>query len=102
MTIKKGDTVKIIKGNEAGKVGEVLKVYPDKNQAVVKGARIVKKHIKPGKTTQRGGIVDKTLPIEVSNLQLICPNCSKPTRVAYSLSEKSKSSLCKKCKKTLI
>lgn len=100
MKIKRGDTVKIILGNERGKTGEVLAVFPTKNKITVKGVHIVKKHMKAGKKV-RAGIVDKTLPVDISNVQLICPNCSKPTRVKYVQNDKVKSRQCIKCQKTM-
>ncbi|HOE74405.1 MAG TPA: 50S ribosomal protein L24 [bacterium] len=100
MKIKKGDTVKLLSGNSRNKTGEVLLVVPAKNKVIVKGVNIVKKHLKAKAQSVRGGIVDKALPISLSNVQLICPNCAKPTRVSYSLGEKNKARLCKKCKKS--
>ncbi len=101
MKIKKGDTVKILKGNESGKTGEVMLVLPEKGKVVVKGVNVVKRHMKAGQSTPHGGIVDKTLPISISNVQLICPNCSKPSRVEYKVTDKSKVRICKKCKNSM-
>jgi large subunit ribosomal protein L24 len=101
MKIKKGDTVKIISGNDSGKTGEVLRVFPDKNKLLVKGINIAKKHLKASKTSPHGGIIDKTLPINATNAMLICPGCAKPTRIKYSIKENSKLRVCAKCKKTI-
>lgn len=100
MKIKKGDTVKLLSGNSRSKTGEVLLVMPRKNKVIVKGVNIVKKHLKAKAQSVRGGIVDKTLPVDISNVQIICPNCAKPTRVSYSITGKNKTRLCKKCKKS--
>ncbi len=101
MRIKKGDTVKIICGNERGKTSEVLMVLPNKNKIVVKDVNVVKKHIKAGKGTPHGGIVDKTLPISISNVQLVCLSCSKPTRVSKTANGKQHNRICTKCKKLI-
>ena len=100
MKIKKGDTVKMLSGNNRNKTGEVLLVMPGKNKAIVKGINVVKKHLKAKAQTVRGGIVDKTLPVNISNIQIICPNCAKPTRVSYSTNKKNKARFCKKSKKS--
>ena len=97
MKIKKGDIVKIIHGNDAGKTGEVLLADPDASKIVVKGVNVVKRHLKANTQNRRGGIVDKTLPIEVSNTALICPSCAKPTRIGYKTEGKNKVRFCKKC-----
>lgn len=101
MKIKKGDTVKIIKGNERGKTGDVLSVLREQNKIVVKGVHVAKRHLKASKTTPHGGIVDKTLPVSISNVQLVCPNCAKPTRIGYEIKDNHKVRLCKKCKKSM-
>lgn len=101
MKIKKGDTVKIIGGNDSGKTGEVLMVIPESSKIVVKGVNVVKKHMKANQNTPHGGIVDKTLPINISNVQLLCPNCAKPARIGYKIGEAGKSRICKRCKKTM-
>lgn len=100
MKIKKGDTVKVISGNEKGKTSEVLAIHRSQNKITVKGVHIVKRHMKAGKKL-RAGIVDKTLPIAISNVQVVCPNCSSPTRIGYLIDDKTKARQCLKCKKTM-
>jgi len=99
MKIKKGDSVKILTGNESGKIGEVLKLDPKNGRVFVKGARVVKKHVKASKKSPHGGIVDKTMSINISNVQVVCPNCSKPARIGYQITSNNKTRLCKRCKK---
>lgn len=101
MKIKKGDTVKLVKGNDAGKTGEVLDVFPKNNTILIKGIRIAKKHLKASKTSPHGGIIDKTIPVNSANVRIICPNCAKPARVKYTISSKIKSRACNKCNKPI-
>ncbi len=79
--IKKGDTVKVIAGNDKGHTGKVLKVLVEDNRAVVEGANIVSKATKPNAQNTQGGIVKQEAAIHISNLQLIDPKSGLPTRV---------------------
>jgi len=103
MKIKKGDTVKIISGNYKGRVSKVLRVFKNKNQVLVEGVNIHKKFIKPKREGEKGQIVNIPLPINVSNVMLVCPNCKKPTRVGYHIIKVGKNKknkkvrVCKKC-----
>ena len=74
MKIIKGDTVKVISGKDIGKEGKVLKVLPKKNQVLVEGINIVKKHQKPQGQTMQGGVIDKTMPIHISNVAIVVKN----------------------------
>ena len=100
MKIKRNDTVKVIKGNDSGKTGAVLRVFPQANKVVVKGVHIVKKHVKSQKGTPSGGIIDKTLPVPIAKVMLVCPLCGKITRVAYRKNNQSKQRACTHCQKT--
>ena len=71
MKIQKGDTVKIISGKDNGKEGKVLQVFPKKNQVLVEGVNVNKKHQKPQGQTMQGGVIDKSMPIHVSNVALV-------------------------------
>jgi large subunit ribosomal protein L24 len=79
--IKKGDTVKVIAGDDKGRTGKVLSVQVDKNRAVVEGVNMVSKATKPNAQNTQGGIVKQEAPIHISNLQLIDPKSGNPTRV---------------------
>ncbi len=79
--IKKGDTVKVIAGDDKGHTGKVLKVLIDDSRAVVEGANMVSKATKPNSKNTQGGIVKQEAPIHISNLQLIDPKSGNPTRV---------------------
>ncbi len=82
--IRKGDTVVVIAGRDKGKKGEVLKVLPRENRAIVKGVNVVKRHQKPS-ASQAGGIITKEAPIHVSNLAHVDPKDGKPTRVGFKV-----------------
>lgn len=101
MKIKKGDTVKILLGKDRGKSGKVLNVLTKKEQILVEGINMYKRHVK--KTGQHeGGILDITKPVNISNVALLCPNCKKETRVGYKIEVGNKVRICKKCSKVIV
>src|ERR1700730_15379745 len=81
MHIKKDDTVEGIYGDDRGKRGCVLAVFPDRGKILVKGINRVYKHMKPSRRNQQGGRLSKEMPMNASNVALICPQTGKPTRV---------------------
>jgi large subunit ribosomal protein L24 len=85
MKIKKGDTVQIITGNDAGKTGRVIKSFLDKDRVVVEGVNMVKKHARPTQDNPQGGIIEKEATIHISNVMLVASG--KPTRVGYKTLE---------------
>lgn len=101
MHVKKGDIVEVIVGDqeEKGKRGKILIANVEKNTVVVEGINIVKRHTRPRNAQEKGGIVDKPRPIDVSNVMLVCPKCGKATKIKHQLSEDGKRQLraCKKC-----
>jgi len=104
MKIKKGDTILVITGKDRKKTGKVIQVFPKANKIMVDGLNIVKKHIKPKKSGEKGQKVEVPRPFSVSNIKLICPKCKKPTRIGYSLVKKGKEKkvrVCKKCKQEI-
>jgi large subunit ribosomal protein L24 len=82
--IKKGDKVVVLTGRDKGKEGEVLRVLIDQERVVVQGVSMVKRHTRPG-AGQPGGIIDKEGTIHISNVALIDPKSSKPTRVGFKI-----------------
>ena len=88
--IKKGDTVKVIAGNDKGKTGKVLEVFPDKNKAIVEDVRMVTKHNKPSAANPEGGIAKTEAPIHISNLMIVDPSKGEPTRIGRKLNENGK------------
>lgn len=79
--IKKNDNVKVIAGEAKGTVGTVIKVLPTEGKVVVSGVNIRKRHEKPSRTNQTGGIVEKEMPIAISNVMIVDPKTGAPTRV---------------------
>ncbi|MCF6147219.1 MAG: 50S ribosomal protein L24 [Candidatus Kuenenia sp.] len=79
MHIRKNDLVLVIAGNEAGKTGKVMKVLPDKNRVVVKGVKVIYKHVKPSQKNPQGGRIQKETSISASNVLPVCQNknCEK-------------------------
>ena len=84
LKIKKGDQVVVLVGKDKGKTGSVLEVRPSTNSVVVDGVNIAKRHTKPTKAGEKGGIVDKVMPLNVSNVALVTPD-GKPSRVGYKI-----------------
>jgi len=101
MKIKKGDTVIIQCGKDKGKSGKVTRSLVKSAKIIIAGLNVQKKHAKPTKKNARGGIIDIHAPIDVSNVMIICPRCSKTTRVSYKITEKAKLRICKKCHEAL-
>jgi len=98
MNIKKGDTVTVIAGKDAGKKGKVLKVVPADSRVVVEGINKAKKHQRPSRSLPQGGILQIESPLHVSNVMLLCNKCNKPTRGAKKvLDNAQKVRVCKKC-----
>lgn len=94
--IVKSDMVVVLSGKFRGKTGKILKVFPEKNRAVVEGVNLIKRHQRPTKDLPQGGIVEKEGPIHLSNLKVICPKCNRPTRVGIKvLEDRSKVRFCK-------
>ena len=81
MKIKKNDLVVVIAGNDRGKRGKVLKVFPDKQRIIIEGVNFVKKHQRPTQSQPKGGIMTREGSIHVSNVMLLDPKSGKPTRV---------------------
>lgn len=106
MHVRSKDQVVVISGDNKGKQGKILTAFPKTGRVVVEGVALVKKHQKPRRQGEPGGIITKESAIDVSNVMLICPKCSKPTRVGHKSAEveskdgtkKIKSvRVCKKC-----
>ena len=98
LKIRKGDRVRVLSGKDRGKEGEVMRSIPTKGKVIVDGVNVAKKHQRPTQATQQGGIIDKDMPIPVSNVALVCPSCGKATRVGYTFDKSgAKVRTCKKC-----
>lgn len=96
--IKKDDKVKVLTGKDSGKIGKVLKIVKKTNRAVVENINVVKRHQKPTQKSPQGGIVEKPMPVNISNLMIMCNSCVKPTRIGIRELENGKRvRICKKC-----
>ncbi|MBQ5321516.1 MAG: 50S ribosomal protein L24 [Oscillospiraceae bacterium] len=101
--VKTGDTVVILSGDDKGNTGKVLAVSPKEGKVIIEGRNLVTKHVKPRRMGEQGGIVKAEAAIYASKVQLVCPSCNKPTRIAHKILEDgSKVRVCKnpKCGKT--
>ena len=98
MTIRKGDTVKVIAGKDRGKTGKVLAVSPKEGKVIVEGLNMVKKHVKPRKAGENGGIIEAEGALYASKVEVVCPSCKKATRVGHkTLEDGTKQRVCKHC-----
>lgn len=96
--IKKNDNVLVLSGNNKGKSGKVLRVFPETGRVIVEKINLRKKNQRKTQEKPQGGIFEKESPISISNVQLICNKCSKPTRVGRLKTEEGLSvRVCKKC-----
>ncbi len=101
--IKKNDTVYVLSGKDRGKTGKVLKVFLDKDRAVVEGLNYIQKHTRPNpQKNVKGGILPKESPVHISNLMVVCKRCNKHARVGFSLMQDGrKVRICKNCNELL-
>ncbi|MGZ6791371.1 MAG: 50S ribosomal protein L24 [Mycobacteriales bacterium] len=104
--VKKGDTVQVIAGKDKGLKGKVISADPETSRILVEGANRIKKHTKvtqSARGSQQGGIVTQEAPVHVSNVQVVCPSCGKPSRIGHRRSEADANGkthsvrICKRC-----
>ena len=97
MKIRKGDRVVVLSGKDKGVEGVVERAIPAKGKVIVDGVNMAKKHQAPTRADQQGGIIDKAMPIDVSNVAIVSPDDGKPTRVGYRVDDKGeKVRICKR------
>lgn len=98
INIKTGDTVIIMSGRDRGEKGKVIAVSPKEGKVIVEGRNMVTKHVKPRKMGEQGGIIKAEGAIYASKVQILCPHCDKPTRVAHkTYDDGTKERVCAKC-----
>ena len=95
--VKKGDTVQILSGKDKGKQGKINSAFPKNSKVIVEGINKVKRHSKPSLKVPNGGIISKEMPIHSCKVQLVCPACNKPTRIAHKSVNGKNARVCKKC-----
>ena len=101
LKIKSGDIVRVIAGDHKGEEGKVLRVYREKNKAIVEGVNLVSKHTKPSAKSPQGGIVKKEASIQISNISLIDPKTKETTRVGIRVEGDKKVRFSKKSNQVL-
>jgi len=98
MHIKTDDTVVVLSGRDKGKQGKVIGAEPKEGKILVEGVLVAKRHKKPRKQGEPGGIITKETPIYASKVMRVCPKCNKPTRPAHRFNKDGKKvRICKKC-----
>jgi len=98
MHIKKNDVVIVLSGRDKGKQGKVMSADPKDGKILVESVNVAKRHKKPRKQGQPGGIISKETPIYASKVMRVCPKCNKPTRPAHRIDDEgNKTRVCKKC-----
>ena len=105
--IRRGDTVVVLAGKDAGKRGTGTRVLPAERRVVVEKVNMIKRHTKPRPAPRSsgsqqiipGGVLEREAPLQVSNVALVCPACGEPTRIGYRLTEDHKVRVCRKCGK---
>ena len=96
--LKKNDTVMVVAGKNRGKSGKVLRVLPKKEAVIIERLNFAKRHLRAGGPHGKGGIVEKEAPIRISNVQLLCGKCNRPTRIGKKvLQDGKKIRICRKC-----
>lgn len=105
--IRRGDLVVVISGKERQKplkarTGKVLRVLPDRGRVIVEGLNLVKKHQRPRRQGEQGGIISQPASIALANVMLLCPKCSRPTRVGHAVAaDGSRERICRKCQEPM-
>ena len=101
LKIKTGDNVRVIAGDHKGSEGKVLRVFREKNKAIVEGVNMISKHVKPSATNPQGGIVKKEAAIHISNIALVDPKTYEITKVTYKIEGDKKVRVSKKSNQVL-
>jgi large subunit ribosomal protein L24 len=101
MKIRKGDEVYVLAGKFRGERANVEEALPGANKVILDGLNIAKRHTKQAGSTMQAGIIDKLMPLDVSNVALWCDNHKGPAKVAYKTEEGVKHRVCRKCGEAL-
>ena len=87
MKIRKGDKVRVLSGKDKGREGQVTRALPAEERVIIEGVNMAKRHQKPTQATMQGGIIDKAMPVHVSNVAILSPADDKPTRIGYRFAD---------------
>jgi large subunit ribosomal protein L24 len=101
VSIRKDDEIQVVSGKDRGRRGRVVRVLPREGRIMVEGVARAKKHSRPSKKRQQGGIIDVELFVDISNVQVVCRSCGQPTRVGYRIDGDEKARICRKCEAEL-
>jgi large subunit ribosomal protein L24 len=100
--VRKGDTVLVLSGKDAGRKGKVVRTLPTSSRIVVEGVNMIKKHMRPTQQVMQGGIINQEAPLHSAKVMLVCSRCGKPTRsVAKTLSNGNVVRACRSCGEVL-
>lgn len=97
LPIRRGDTVRVLRGKDRGKTGAVLAVAPFAQRVLVEGVNVVLKHVRPRRAGEKGQRVRVAAPVHVSAVQVVCPSCKRGTRIARRLIDDRRQRVCTKC-----
>jgi len=98
VNFKKGDNVLVISGDDKGKSGKIVSIFPRKMKVIIEGVNFLKKHNKPTQKVPQGGVIKKEGALHISNIKLICNKCNKPTNIKRERTKEGKRvRVCKKC-----
>lgn len=101
VNIRKDDEVQVIHGKDRGSRGRVVRVLPREGRIMVEGVARAKKHSRPSKRRQQGGIIDIEQFVDISNVAVVCKTCGQPTRVGHRFEDGNKIRVCRKCEADL-
>ena len=101
VSIRKDDEIQVLTGKDRGARGRVVRVLPREGRIMVEGVARAKKHSRPSKQRQQGGIIDIEQFIDISNVAVVCSSCGLATRVGYRFEDGEKIRVCRKCEKDL-
>jgi large subunit ribosomal protein L24 len=101
MRLREGDKVKVISGKDTGKESRISRVLPRRNKVIVEGVNTAKRHTRPRGQTMQGGIIDKDMPIDASNVMIMCDDCRRPVRIGYRVDDLGKHRICVRCGRDL-
>lgn len=100
--LHKGDQIQVLKGKDRGKRGKIERIFTKEKKVLINGLNIIKKHVKPRGEGKPGGIIEMTKPLGIAKVALVCPKCSRVTRIGFQLGkDKQKQRFCRKCGQVL-
>ena len=98
INFRKGDNVLVISGDDKGKKGKIVDIFPKKMRAIIESVNFLKKHVKPTQKVPQGGVIKQEGSLHISNIKLICNKCNKPTTIKRGkIKEGKRARICKKC-----